>query len=150
MTVKTIPLVPVTPMAPDASLMDALRFMLDKQINHVVVVDGGHYVGIVSLNHVLNELIPVSARIEKGLADLKFVGEGKRLLTNHLPDLARHKLADVVDSKIRPLEESCPMLEAALLLSHAGTPLAVVDRDGQVKGMLSRRALLHYLVQEEN
>ena len=47
-----------------------------------------------------------------------------------------------------PLDENCPLLEAALLLSNSLTPLPVVDSSGKLLGMLSRRGLLEYLAKE--
>ncbi|MGD9787224.1 MAG: HPP family protein [Sulfuricellaceae bacterium] len=148
----TIAAVPLSPegfcLDPDASLMDALRLMLDKGINHVPVCDPEGFVGIVGINDILLELIPVSARVEHGLADLTFAGDAIRLLAAHVEDLKHRPVKERV-KKGQVLDENCPLLEAALLLSQVPSPLPVVGAQGEFRGMLSRRALLSYLVAQE-
>jgi len=149
MTIKAVPLSPEDfCLEPDASLMDALKLMLDKGVNHIPICDPHAYVGTVGINDILLELIPVSARVEHGLADLKFAGDAARLLTAHVEDL-KHRTVKELVKKGKVLDESCPLLEAALLLSQAPSPLPVVGAGGEFRGMLSRRALLSYLVAQE-
>lgn len=148
MTIKAIPHSPSDfCLEPDANLMDALRLMLDKGVNHVPLCDQTGYAGMVGINDILVELIPVSARVEHGLSDLKFAGDASRLLTSHLEDL-KHRQVKEVAKKTQALDEDCPVLEAALLLSQSPSPLPVVGADGKFYGMLSRRALLNYLVKQ--
>ena len=64
--------------SPDTSLLDALHLMLDRGVNHLPVCDGGVWAGLVDINDILYELLPVSARGEHGLKDLRFVGDGDR------------------------------------------------------------------------
>jgi CBS domain-containing protein len=129
--------------------MDALKLMLDKQINHVPLCDvSGGFAGVVSTNAVLRALIPASARVEGGLSDLRFAGDAERMLTGRLHDLERLTVGEFATRDIPLLDEDCPLLEAALLLTHSTAPLPVVGADGKLRGMLSRRALLAYLAQQ--
>lgn len=131
----------------DASLMEALRLMLENRVNHVPLCDEeGRYCGVISTAIILQELIPASARGEHGLSDLKFAGDATRLLTAHFRDLEKRSVMDVAKTATPVLEESCPTLEAALLLTQNHSPLPVVDADGKLRGMLSRRVLLEYLL----
>ncbi len=149
MTIKAVPLSPeYFCLDSDASLIDALKLMLEKGINHVPVCDPERFVGIVGINDILLELIPVSARVEHGLADLAFAGDATRLLAAHVEDLKRRTVKERV-KKGQVLDESCPLLEAALLLSQNPSPLPVVGAKGEFRGMLSRLALLGYLVAQE-
>lgn len=150
MTIAHIPYhPPVFSLKPDASLMDALRLMLDKRVNHVPLCDtDGRFFGVVSAAAILRELIPASARDEHGLSDLKFAGDATRMLTGHLHDLEKRTVREVAKSAMPVLEENCPTLEAALLLTQNHAPLPVVGPDGKLRGMLSRRALLDYLVHQ--
>jgi len=150
MTIAQIPYQPPTLfLKPDATLTEALQLMLEKRVNHIPLCDAdGRYCGVVSTATILQELIPASARGEHGLADLKFAGDATRLLTAHLRDLDKRTVAEVAKSATPVLEESCPTLEAALLLTQSHAPLPVVGADGKLRGMLSRRALLEYLVRQ--
>ncbi len=70
------------------------------------------------------------------------------MLTAHLHDLEKRAVREVAKTATPVLEENCPILEAALLLTRNHSPLPVVGADGKLRGMLSRRALLDYLVRE--
>lgn len=150
MTIAHIPYrTPTLCVNPDATLMDALRLMLEKEVNHIPLCDGeGRFCGMISTATILQELIPASARGEHGLPDLKFAGDATRLLTAHLRDLDNRTVREVAITATPVLEESCPTLEAALLLTQNHSPLPVVGADGKLRGMLSRRAMLDYLVHE--
>ncbi|MFA7241415.1 MAG: CBS domain-containing protein [Sulfuricellaceae bacterium] len=150
MTIANIPYrSPALCIDPDATLMEALRLMLEKEINHVPLCDAERrFCGMVSTNAILQELIPISARSEHGLTDLKFAGDATRLLTAHLRDLGKNTVRDTAKTATPVLNENCPLLEAALLLTQSTAPLPVIGADGKLRGMLSRRALLDYLVRE--
>ncbi|HUX64978.1 CBS domain-containing protein [Sulfuricella sp.] len=150
MSIKAIPIYPPTLcLQPEAKLMEALKLMLEKQINHVPLCDGsGGFAGVVSTNAVLRALIPASARAEGGLSDLRFAGDAERMLTSRLHDLERLTVGEFARKDIPLLDEDCPLLEAALLLTNSTAPLPVVGADGKLRGMLSRRALLAYLAQQ--
>jgi CBS domain-containing protein len=132
--------------SPDTSLLDALHLMLDKGVNHIPVCDGGAWAGLVDINDILYELLPVSARGEHGLTDLRFVGDGVALIASHFKDLANKPVRDVELHDLPTLDEDTPLLEAALLLHRHVAPLPVLNADGKFKGMLSRRGLLKHLI----
>ncbi|MBS4097083.1 MAG: CBS domain-containing protein [Sulfuricella sp.] len=148
MSIAHIPCRPQTLcLKPDATLMEALRLMLDEKINHVPLCDGdGRYCGVISTAAILQELIPAGARGEHGLSDLTFAGDATRLLTAHLHDLEARTVGEIAKTATPVLEENCPTLEAALLLSQNHAPLPVVSADGILRGMLSLRAFLDYLL----
>ena len=147
MTLRAVPLLPEPVcVSPDTSLLDALHLMLDKGVNHIPVCDGGTWAGLVDINDVLRELLPVSARGERGLQDLRFVGDGVALIASHLKDLANKPVREVELLDLPTLDEDTPLLEAALLLHRHAAPLPVLGADGKLKGMLSRRTLLAHLI----
>lgn len=150
MSIQSIPYCPpTTGLRLGSSLLDALRLMLEKHINHLPLCDDtGKFAGIVSTQTILSELIPVSARVEHGLSDLKFVGDATRLLSSRLHDLEHRTVGEFANKNVPVLEEDCPILEAALLLSQSTSPLPVIGKDGKLRGMLSRRIVLAYLVQQ--
>ena len=132
--------------SPDTSLLDTLHLMLDKGVNHIPVCDGGAWAGLVDINDILYELLPVSARGKHGLKDLRFVGDGVALIAGHFKDLANKPVRKVELHDLPTLDEDTPLLEAALLLHRHVAPLPVLGADGKFKGMLSRRALLKHLI----
>ncbi|MDD5240532.1 MAG: CBS domain-containing protein [Sulfuricella sp.] len=150
MPIKAIPFFsPTVSLRPDDSMLDSLRLMLEKQINHAPICDAsGVFIGLISTNAILQALIPASAKAEGGLSNLKFVGDGMGMLTSHLRDLAHLKVVDFANKDIPALHEDSPILEATLRLAHSTEPLPVVGKDGKLLGVISRRALLaHFLAQ---
>lgn len=150
MAVRHIQLAPaVITLDPGMSLRQALDFMLERQINHLPVLDDSGYRGLLDINDILKELIPASARVYGGLSDLRFAGEGAGLLTAHLRELSGRTVQELMRRDLPALRTDCPLLEAALLLSRQTAPLPVLDDQGRLLGMLSRRALLRHLARLE-
>lgn len=147
MTLRSVPVLaePVC-LDPDASLLEALHLLLERGVNHLPVCNQGKWAGLLDINDILGELLPVSARGEHGLPDLRFVGDGTQLIADHVKSLANIKVRAARLLDLPTLDEDTPLLEAALLLHRHGKPLPVVDRDGRFKGMLSRRTLLGHLL----
>ncbi|BAN35027.1 hypothetical protein SCD_n01198 [Sulfuricella denitrificans skB26] len=150
MTIRSIPRYPPSiELRLESSLLGALKLMLEKHINHLPLCDeNGRFIGIVSTQSILSELIPVSARMEHGLSDLKFAGDATPLLCSHLHGLEHRSVGELAEKNMPVLDEDCPLLEAALLLSQNTSPLPVIGKDGRLRGMLSRHTLLAYIVQQ--
>ena len=147
MTLRAIPLLPEPAcLNPDTSLLDALHLMLEKGVNHLPVCNYGSWAGLVDINDILGELLPVSARGEHGLSDLRFVGDGIALIAKHVKELSTRRVRDVKLLDLPTLDEDTPLLEAALLLHRHAIPLPVLGANGRLKGMLSRRTLLAHLI----
>lgn len=146
MTIQQIPLAPPICIAPESSPADALRLMVERGFNHLPVCAEGKFLGLFGINDLLLEVIPVSARIQGGLSDLSFAGDAVGLLSGMLEQLKTRTVASIMHMPDTVLHEDCPILEAALLLSKHNSPLPVLNRDGQLRGMLSRRVLLSHLL----
>ncbi|MHB1083740.1 MAG: CBS domain-containing protein, partial [Thiobacillus sp.] len=95
MTLRTVPLLPESVcLSLDTPLLDALHLMLDKGVDHLPVCNNGAWAGLLEINDILGELLPISARGAHALQDLRFVGDGASLIAAHLNDL-----------KIKPVRE---------------------------------------------
>lgn len=146
MTIEAIPLIPPTLcLRPDSTQLEALHKLLEQGVNHAPVCDGEAWVGVVTIRDLLGEVLPVSARMEHGLADLGFVGDAAAMLTAHLKDMGQRKLAELIRRDVPTLRRDHRLMDAALLLYQQAMPLPVLDADGRLLGMLSARALLRYL-----
>jgi CBS domain-containing protein len=148
MTLRAITLLPEPVCVdPDTPLRNALQMMLEMRVNHLPVCERGGWIGLVDINDILGELLPVSARGEYALRDLRFVGDGVPLLAARLGDLAGTPVRAVELRDLPTLDDDTPLLEAALLLHRHGKPLPVLTGGGQLRGMLSRRTLIAHLIQ---
>jgi CBS-domain-containing membrane protein len=146
MTIEAIPLIPPTLcLRPDSTQLEALHKLLEQGVNHAPVCDGEAWVGVVTIRDLLGEVLPVSARMEHGLADLRFVGDAAAMLTGHLKDMGQHTVAELIRRDVPTLRRDHRLMDAALLLYQQAMPLPVLDADGRLLGMLSARALLRYL-----
>lgn len=148
MTLRAITLLPEPVCVdPDTPLRDALQMMLTMRVNHLPVCERGGWIGLVDINDILGELLPVSARGEHALKDLRFAGDAIPLLAARLTTLADTPVRAVELRDLPTLDDDTPLLEAALLLHRHGKPLPVLTAAGQLRGMLSRRTLIAHLLQ---
>lgn len=147
MTIQQIPLMPPVCIAPGSSPVDALHLLVKRGFNHLPVCADGKLLGLLGINDLLLQIIPFSARIEGGLTDLRFAGDAQGLISSMLEQLKSRTVDSIMHQPEIVLSEDCPILEAALLLSKHNSPLPVLDRQGMLRGMLSRRALLSYLLE---
>ena len=146
MTIESIPLIaPTLCLQSGASQVEALRQLIKHGVNHAPVCDAETWVGLITIRDLLGAVIPVSARMEDGLADLGFVGDAKAMLTAHIKDMAQRRVADLVRRDVPTLRRDHRLMEAALLLYRHAMPLPVLASDGHLLGMLSARALMQYL-----
>lgn len=147
MSIQQIPLVPPICITPDHSALDALQLLIKYKFNHLPVCLDSKFLGLLSINDLLLQAIPTSAKIEGGLTDLSFAGDALGLLSSMLDQLKLLNAGSIMHSPAATLPENCPLLEAALLLSKSDSPLPVLDEQGKLRGMLSRRVLLSHLLQ---
>jgi|WetSurMetagenome_2_1015567.scaffolds.fasta_scaffold848984_2 CBS domain-containing protein len=136
-------------MAADTPVREVLRRMLEQRINHVALRGtDGRFAGLVSVQALLSRIIPSSARVDHGLADLAFAGDALPMLIDHFRDIAQQPAVSLVSEPITVLLDNTPIMEAALMLSRSQGPLPVVDTDGILAGVLSSRAMLAYLANQ--
>jgi CBS domain-containing protein len=146
MTIETLQLIPPTLcLRPGSSQLEALRQLFEHGVNHAPVCEGKTWVGLVTIRDLLGEVLPVSARMEDGLADLSFVGDADAMLIAHIQDMGQRTVAQLIRRDVPTLRWNHPLMETALLLYRQATPLPVLAADGRLLGMLSARALMQYL-----
>jgi CBS domain-containing protein len=133
-------------LAADTPAGQVLRHMLEQRINHVALRGtDGRFAGLVSVQSLLGRIIPASARIEHGLADLAFVGDALPMLIDHFRDVAGAPASSLVEEHGELLRGDTPIMEAALMLTRSRGPLPVVDEQNMLLGVLSPRSLLAFL-----
>jgi CBS-domain-containing membrane protein len=133
----------------DTPVRAALRLMFEQRINHVALVDvSGRFVGMAGIGVALEQVIPLSARTHQGLSDLAFVGDALPMLLDHYRKILDQPATLLVDPHAAPLRVNTPLMEAALLLTHAHGPLPVLDDQGALLGILSQRILMQFLANQ--
>jgi CBS domain-containing protein len=148
MTVRSLPYCPPSLfLAPEATVGEAIDAMIRNAVNHLPICSAeGRFMGLIGSHDILLALLPASARVEHGVANLSFVGDGEGMLLDHLRTLRARPALALVRSDDAPLRPDTPLIEAARLLAGAATPLPIVDPEGRLLGMLSRRAIIGHLL----
>ncbi len=114
--------------APEATLADALRVMADKKNRHLVVVDRGTVVGILSDRDLALYYDPA------GMSEERWKGV---------------RVKQIMTASPITIGSGAPVREAArLLLKEAVSALPVVD-NGELVGALSDRDFTRYFAQAE-
>lgn len=129
-----------------APLADALRIMVRKHMQHLIVVDADHrYVGEISAHRLARFLLPEGVdpaapqvSLPEGFAERETAEEVDNRLIPHL----REPVGSFVDEHFDPVTPDTP-IALAILRFQAGVPrLAVVDGDGRLVGALSTLTML--------
>lgn len=131
-----------------ATVDEAIRLIVECEIRAVPILDDNKkFLGLFGLHSLMDDLLPVAARLEDGVEDLGFVVDGApgaakrirklgpQLAIKHVEELDAHKV----------LTPDVHMLEAIRRLSKYGSPLPVVDQDGKFVGLVSEQSCLSHL-----
>lgn len=148
MPLRALPVCPPTlTLSPHSTVSEAMSLMIQREVNHIPLCEtDGRYVGLISSNAILRALLPASARVEHGVDNLHFLGDALPMLLDHLRSNADRRALELADTDVRAVVQNTPLMEAAAQLAHTTSPLPVVDGEGRLLGMLSRRMLLTYLL----
>lgn len=150
MSIRVLPICPPSlTLSPQATVSEVMSMMIQREINHIALCEAdGRFAGLISSNAILRALIPLSARVDHGVEHLDFLGDALPMLVNHLRDHADKPAALLVDVDVKALSQETSLLLAANQLSQATAPLPVLDEQGRLLGMLSRRMLLTWLLEK--
>lgn len=112
---------PITTVEGSVPLTEAVREFIEKDVNRLVVIQGGKPVGIISLSDFVAYLAESSA-------------------------IKRGSVGDVMSDAILVCRGKTPILSAARAMTSAGwRSVLVVDAKGKVLGVVSGRDLLPYV-----
>jgi CBS domain-containing protein len=112
---------------PEATILDALRYMAEKNVGALMVIDDGELVGIFS---------------ERDYAR-KVVLQGKNELNTQVQDVMTEEVIGVdLDQKI----EECLVLMTGKFIRH----LPVVKKDGEIAGVISIGDVVKEVIAEQS
>lgn len=134
---------------PDVTISDALKIIGDHEIRAVPVVDNdANYYGMFSIHSLMDDLLPVAARIAGGLSDLSFLEGGGPGAAKRIRKLAPMPVRAVIqrqgdESNLHP---DLPLLETIRRLYEYGSPLPVLDQHNKFIGIVSEQSCLNFLM----
>lgn len=123
---------------------DIMSMLEDKHIRSVPVVDeNDKLLGIFGYDQILNQLLPVSARIEDGLQRLDFIVGAAPGVAKRLRKLYPLKVEDVLKKDCCVVYPQTPTWEAIRLLVKYGSPIPVVEeKSGIMIGIITEQSAL--------
>ena len=134
----------VISVAPDASILEAIRLMLQNHISGLPVIDAsGALAGVVTEGDFLRRSETGTER--KRPRWLEFLLGPRRLADEYVHTHSR-AVKDVMTSEAITIDEDAGLDEAVELMESRRVKRLPVVRDGQVIGIVSRANLLHALV----
>jgi CBS domain-containing protein len=143
MKVKDIMTSPVISIEPDATILQAIRMMLQRHISGLPVVDGsGRLVGIVTEGDFLRRAETGTQRQRPRW--LEFLMGPGRLADEYTRTHAR-KVGEVMTLEPVTITEDTPLEEAVHMMERRRFKRLPVVRNNQLVGIISRANLLHAL-----
>jgi CBS domain-containing protein len=128
---------PATLKPDDTVALAARRLIERKRLALPVIEPDRRYVGMFGVPELLGLLLPAAAA-EGLVADLAFMGDDSRSLSERLAGRAGEPVGPLVDRELPVLRPDTPVVEGLFLMRKHRSPLAVVDEaDGKLLGLLS-------------
>jgi CBS domain-containing protein len=133
---------PVT-VSPDASIMEAIRLMLERKFSGLPVIDtNGSLVGIVTEGDLLRRSETGTQRKRAGWIEF-LMGQGR--LASEYVHASGRKVREVMSSDVQTVTEDAPLDEIVQLMERHRIKRLPVVRDGMLVGIVSRANLLRAL-----
>lgn len=134
--------------SPDINVADAIAIISEHAIRAVPVVDNdANYYGMFGLHSLMDDLLPIAARMEGGITDLSFVEGGAPGAAKRIRKLSPHPVKTVIHAPDGRslLTPDIPILEVIRRLSQFGSPLPVVDENKKFLGIVTEQSCLEHL-----
>ena len=129
--------------SPDASIVDAIRLMLERKFSGLPVVDArGSLVGIVTEGDLLRRTETGTQR--KRSSWIEFLMGPGRLATEYVQTTGR-KVNDVMTPEVQTVTEEAPLDTIVHLMERHPINRVLVVRDSKLVGIVTRANLLHAL-----
>jgi CBS domain-containing protein len=144
MQAKDVMTSPVLTVAPEASVMEVARLLLERHISAAPVVDdSGKLLGIVSEGDLMRR--PESGTERHASWWLTLISDPQDSARKYVKSHGLHA-RDVMSRHVVTVEETAPLQEIAALLEKNRIKRVPVVREGKVVGIVSRANLLQALV----
>ncbi|MBK6894994.1 MAG: CBS domain-containing protein [Alphaproteobacteria bacterium] len=135
---------------PDDDVQVAIDKLKKGKVNSAPVVDEqGRLLGLFSFKGLMRNLVPVSVAMADGIKiDIK-VGAAPGV-ARRLANVKPLMVTEVMDRKVQTVGPEEPLWEGVSLLTNHGGPLAVIDDQNKLLGMISYTSMLELLEKTED
>jgi predicted transcriptional regulator/ribosome-associated translation inhibitor RaiA len=133
--VKELMRTPVVSTEGDRGIAYARRLMLERNISHLPVVEGGSLVGVVTAESIVHSFINSESRTTRGHR----VGERASRFSG--------RVSGIMDSELCTLDAVASALDAVLSLKEMGKGACIITgRSGNILGIITPRELISLLL----
>jgi CBS domain-containing protein len=133
---------------PDSSIRSAAKLLASRKISAVPVIDeSGHPIGLISEGDLVKWRDEPDERQERQAGWLNMLADGFELSPDFLNFVRseREKVQNVMIRPVTSVSETTPLYEFARLLDDKKNKPVLVEKDGQLVGIVSRADLIRAL-----
>ncbi len=126
----------------DETVEEALNRLNKHSLRCLPVVNNdGALMGLLSLNKVLESLLPVAVTMPDGLQRLNFVVGASPGIAKRLNKIRAKKVSEVMNEDMYVVHPTTPTWEAIRLMVKYGSPIPVVEKEtGKLCGLISEQS----------
>ncbi len=136
-------------LSPDLKVADALKFIHEKDVRAMPVIDkDGRLVGVFSLSVMLKNLLPAVAKMEDGLQKLGFVVGASTGIAKRLQKEQLQTVAETMEKDVTVAHPSTALWEIIRIMVKYGSPVPIIEEDtGIFVGIVSEQSATRDLEQ---
>ncbi len=123
---------------------ELITLLEEKHIRSVPIVDDNNVLlGLFGYDQILDNLLPVSARMEDGLQKLDFIIGAAPGVAKRLKKLYPKLVDEVLDTECCVVHPNTPTWEAVRLIVKYASPIPVVNEEnGKLLGIVTEQSLI--------
>jgi CBS-domain-containing membrane protein len=136
---------------PDVPVYQALEPVWEHRRREIPVVDGGRFVGVLTMRELIHRALPSYIRDDRHFDNLTFAPD-LRQLGDRLQDLGKSSVREAMSREVRTVAPETSLLAVATALIRDERKetrnVWVVDRDHQLVGQISEWEVLRHVFQQ--
>lgn len=140
----------VPPVAPNSSVADVLRLMVEHDVAGVAVVENDEIVGIITESDIVARQADVDAPVAVPFFDAIFVVDAGREYEDEIRRALATNARMLMSAPVTSIRASANLEQiATVMVDHHVHPLPVVDENNRYLGIVSRRDLVRVIAELE-
>mgnify|MGYP001815996586 CR=1 FL=1 len=124
---------------PNDKVKTAAGYIMEYRYRTLPIVDfEGRFLGIFSVNCLLQHILPKAALMEKGLKSVHFVRDSLKDLHDHFRKVENEPVSICLKTEVTTVSPDTPLVETLVIMYRTRSSIPVVEPDtGKLVGMIS-------------
>lgn len=140
----------VPPIAPDATIADVLRSMVEHDVAGVAVVENDEIIGIITESDIVARQADVDAPVSVPFFDAIFMVDAGRQYDHEIRRALATSARELMTAPVTSIRSRATLEEiATVMIDRDVHPLPVVGEDSRYMGIVSRRDLVRVIAELE-